>query len=467
MESNRTAVNYTPLPTLRLFHESSARNRCIVGPVGSGKTSACCVEIGYYLPMFFHEHWGIKKTRWAIIRNTYKELNDSTLKSIQDTWFPWGTHRVQKSNFEFSYPNGIQVEFWLRACDRPDQVKMFKSMELTGAWFEESIEIDEQIKAMVKNRIGRFPPRSPAKFSIESTNPPDIEHPLFSNYKWIVPPPDFMPQRPPLEDYEGFWQPPYENVANLPPGYYEDLRKEYRDSQEWIDMYIEGKPGAIAKGRLVYYDFSKRKHVSTGPIKWQEGRLYRGWDNTGNQPACVVVQISGRDKAQVLKEFVTDRMGIVDFTQWVQVECNMLYPGCEFIDYGDPAGESKQSNPIGGLISNADMMRAEGVIVVPSEQNFDARVESVQKQIRIENGLEIDPSCVRLINGFLAGYHFEQIGGTGIYKDYPSKNKYSHVHDALQYVMARIFRTSQANDLTKKYTQAMEQYYNSIDVDGI
>ena len=466
----RAQIDYDPLPTLELFHKSQARNRCMVGPVGSGKTSAALMEIGYYLPMYLYKTWGIKRTRWGIIRNTYRELQDSTLKSISDPetgWFPWGTHRVQKNNYDFSYPNGVQVDFWLRACDRPDQARMFKSMELTGIWFEESIEIAEEVKRLCKTRIGRVPKQSPFKCSIESTNPPDVEHPLFSDYKWITPPPDVVPTRQPLEDYEGFWQPPYENSENLGVGYYEDLKKEYRDSPDWADMYILGKPGAMVRGKLVYYDFSKEKHVSKEPLVWGKGRLYRGWDNTGNTPAAVVVQVAGKNKVQVLREFCTDRMDILDFTRWVVIECNLLWPECEYVDYADPAGESKMSSPVGGFTSNAQIMRELGVQTIPSDQNWDARKGAVQRQIGIEYGIFVDPSCSRLINGFVAGYSYPEIATTGIFKDNPSKNKYSHVHDALQYVLVKIFQSVSAVGNMRRMAAQQQAFFEQRSVAGI
>jgi len=390
------------------------------------------------------------------------------LKSIQDEWYPWGHHHVQKNNYDIHYPNGVFVEFWLRACDRPEQVKMFRSMQITGAWFEESIEISESVKEVVSSRIGRFPRLSPAKFTIESTNPPDVEHPLFSNYKWIVPPPDVVPTKNPLEDHEGFWQPPYENIANLNIGYYEDLKKRYRDSPDWLDMYVLGKPGAMVRGQLVYYDFFKDKHVAKEPLIWSKGKLYRGWDNTGNTPACVVVQVVGRNKVQILKEFCTDRMDILDFTQWVVTECELMYPGCEYTDYADPAGESKMSSPLGGFTSNAQMMRDEcGVATIPSDQNWESRKTSVQKQIGIENGLLIDPSCTRTINGFVAGYSYPEISTTGVFKEKPSKNKFSHIHDAIQYVLVKIFKSEASMAMAMQMAYMQEEHLNKIDVEGI
>ena len=85
-------IRYVTLPTLRLFHECTEDIRCIVGPVGSGKTTGASVEIFFYIAFFLAEEYGIKKTRWVILRNTYRELAETTMKTVFE-WFPWGIHK--------------------------------------------------------------------------------------------------------------------------------------------------------------------------------------------------------------------------------------------------------------------------------------------------------------------------------------------------------------------------------------
>ncbi len=50
----------------------------------------------------------------------------------------------------------------------------------------------------------------------------------------------------------------------------------------------------------------------------------------------------------------------------------------------------------------------------------------------------IDPGCTRLINGFIGGYHYPEIGTTGTYATKPEKNKFAHVVEALQYVVLKV-----------------------------
>ena len=51
-------------------------------------------------------------------------------------------------------------------------------------------------------------------------------------------------------------------------------------------------------------------------------------------------------------------------------------------------------------------------------------------------GLVLDPACVQLIKGFQGGYHYRRMSVSGDrYEDRPFKNKFSHIHDALQYAL--------------------------------
>ncbi|KKM86878.1 hypothetical protein LCGC14_1274600, partial [marine sediment metagenome] len=372
---------------------------------------------------------------WSM--QSYIELTDTTLRTVRE-WFP-GAEYFEKSKYGskvmfIEHPKyGIRTELLFRSCDNPDDVKKFKSLELTGYWIDESIEVDENIKKMLKNRLGRFPKKCPVRFGIETTNPPDVEHPTYSQFQWNVPPPGPKPKIEPLVGHYGFWQPPYENAENLRPGYYDDLRNDYKDDPDWADMYIDGKPGIIIKGKLIYNNYRRDIHESKKSLVWKGGRLIRGWDNSGNIPAAVVLQTpteenrTSYDSVQVLREFTTDRENIEDFAKRVVMVCNSLYPNAKYLDFGDPAGDNQYSKGGGGFTSNSQiMLEGCGVNVYPSEQNLTMRITSVENLLKRIDGLLIDPSCVRLLNGFLGGYNYPKIGSTEWYSDKPAKNRFSH-----------------------------------------
>ena len=438
---------YDALPTLKRFHESPAQIRCCVGPVGSGKTTAATWEGCYYIPWFLFNTYGIKKTRGVIVRNTYSELIDTTQRTVFD-WFDWGEYKTQSKNYILRYPDqDIEAEILFRSCDRPQDVKKFKSLELTWYWIDESIEVADEVKKMLKNRLGRFPRKCPVRFGMETTNPPDVEHPTYYQFKWDTPPPGPMTEKTPLANHAGFWQPPHENDANLRAGYYDELRLDYADSPDWIDMYIDGKPGVIIHGKLVYNNFKRRIHVAEAPLLWSGGTLYRGWDDSGNSPACIVVSNPSPGRLHFLKEFCDDKANIVGFAKNVVNQCNTAFPGAEWVDYDDPAGWNKFSKKEGGFTSNAQLIQeATGIQMIASEQNLTARLNSVDDQLALIDGVLIDPSCIRFVNGFLGGYCYPQLGLTGEYSDKINKNRFSHIQDAAQYVCVRLIKQT-----TKKH----------------
>lgn len=443
---NITELEYKPSETIARFHESNAMCRAIVGPAGSGKSSAACMEIGEYLPEHLKEKYGVTNTRWLVLRNTNRELNDSTMKTFFE-WFPeaHANYRVQRQEAKFKHSDGRQVEVLFRSCDRPDQVKSIKGMELTGAWVDESIEVGEDTKKMIKNRIGRYPRRLPKgiKFLIETTNPPDVEHPMYLQYRWNSPPPGPIPKGEPLEFHLGFWQKERENEENLPFGYYDDLIAMYRDDPDWIARYVKGEPGITIIGKLVYNNFKRSIHIAGAPLKWSGGQLYAGWDHSGNVPACVICQCPTAMQVQILAEFWTERMNIGDFADMVIQARNMRFPGATYIEYGDPAGWNTFSLKSGGFTSNTDILKDHGIILLKSEQDLATRIDAVESQLGKfvggEPALLIDPGCTRTINGMMGGYCYKKLG-EGIYSKEPIKNIFSHCAEAAQYLLLKLVK---------------------------
>jgi hypothetical protein len=82
-------INYTPPATVKKFMESDARMRVLMGPVGSGKSVGCSFEIIRRASMQDPDKQGRRRTRAAIVRETARQLQDTTIKTFLD-WFPPG-----------------------------------------------------------------------------------------------------------------------------------------------------------------------------------------------------------------------------------------------------------------------------------------------------------------------------------------------------------------------------------------
>ena len=87
--TNRPTIdlNYVASPTASRFHASNAYVRGILGPVGSGKSVACIWEMLKRSMEQAQAPDGLRYTRWLVVRNTYGELLNTTMKTF-DEWFP-------------------------------------------------------------------------------------------------------------------------------------------------------------------------------------------------------------------------------------------------------------------------------------------------------------------------------------------------------------------------------------------
>ena len=402
--SPKHTVKYNDIPTMQLFFRDTSLIRSICGPAGSGKTLAATMEILYRIPRLYWNRYGLKNTRWAIVRNTQPMLRTSTQKTIFDKFPPGLFGDYNKVDHVFNvrqpyllsgeYSVTLETDLEFMSCDRPEDIDKFKGLEITGYLIDESCEVSLKIKTKLKERIGRYPSfvewnkvlrknyirlhdlfrkkgifipnlqkmsdvelreeilEHPeiyqTKFGIEVTNPPHIESDSYWMFNWKTVEgferPGPVPVKEYAEHHTGFWQPPFENEANLTPGYYQDMRKMYKHAPDHIERYIMGEPGVDIKGQSVYHNFVRAVHESKERLVWDRGALYRGWDHTGNSPACVVAQLPFKNprQIQILSEFFTDaEESMVDFGNRVKASCHRLYPGAEFIDWGDPAGSFK------------------------------------------------------------------------------------------------------------------------------
>lgn len=230
---------------------SSAFVRAVVGPVGSGKSSACCVEVPRRAVEQAPGPDRMRRTRFAIIRNTYRELKDTTRKTFEQ-WVPSVLGRWHEQDFTFTINRPLadgtrlQSEVLFRALDRPEHVKKLLSLELTGAYINEARQVPKAILDVLGSRVGRYPSKMQGGATWYGiwmdTNPWHTGH---WGYKL------FSKDRP--EGYELFEQPggrapDAENLDNLPPGYYE--RQMAGKDSLWVEEYIDSKYPTHDRGSI-------------------------------------------------------------------------------------------------------------------------------------------------------------------------------------------------------------------------
>ena len=111
---------------LKEFMRDDSFFRGLRGPVGSGKSVACCVEVFRRALAQKKNDKGIRRSRWAIIRNTNPQLRTTTIKTWLD-WFPentWGKFRWEVPYTHLISKGDMELEVIFLALDRPEDVKI-------------------------------------------------------------------------------------------------------------------------------------------------------------------------------------------------------------------------------------------------------------------------------------------------------------------------------------------------------
>jgi len=227
-----------------------------------------------------------------------------------------------------------------------------------------------------------------------------------------------------------------ENRRHMMESYYPNLIRG--KTKSWIDVYVMNRLGAIQDGKPIYPMFAAEAHVSKEEVPIAANLpVYVGLD-FGLTPAATIGQ-KVRGRWLIQQEIVAIDMGIVRFAEVLRQELATRFSAAsEVIIYGDPAGDFRaqtdESTPF-------HILRGAGLRAFPAPSNsVDLRLEAVSSQLtKMVEGKPaflIDRRCAQLIKGFEGGYQYKRMEVSGErYSDKPDKNMFSHIHDALQYMM--------------------------------
>lgn len=440
------------------FHQDNSFVRGLMGPVGSGKSTACCFEV---LSRALEQQPGpdgVRRSRWAVCRNTYPELKSTTIKTWMD-WYQdlatmkWDTPITSNINVsDIGDGTGLELEVIFMALDRPEDVGKLRSLELTGGWMNEASEMEKAVLDMLTQRVGRFPSKRNGGPSwtgvIMDTNPPDddswwyklAEEEKPEIYRFFKQPGGLMldsdPKSPTYQQH--IPNPEAENVQNHSLGYQYYLNQVYGKSEDWIKVFLCGQYGTTMDGKPVYPEWNEKVHLSELALSPIQGMPILLAFDFGLTPACAFLQMNSRGQLLILKELVSEDMGIRQFySEVVRPVIRGEFSKFRVEAVGDPAGNMRSQTDEKTCMQ--ELMEL-GLLCEPAPTNeFIARRESVafflQRLSGGHPGFLLDPSCKMLRKGFNGGYRYERlrVGGGARYKDRPVKDKFSHIHDALQY----------------------------------
>jgi hypothetical protein len=117
--SDTIKINFDAPPTCGRFMASDAFFRLIAGPVGSGKTTACIFELLRRAAQQAPSQDGLRHTRFAVVRQTLKQLKDTVLKDIVQWLEGLVMYKVSDNTIYVSF-NDVRSEWLLIPLDDPE-----------------------------------------------------------------------------------------------------------------------------------------------------------------------------------------------------------------------------------------------------------------------------------------------------------------------------------------------------------
>lgn len=428
------SIHYDAPPTCADFMNSDAFVRIIMGPVGSGKTTALIMEI---LRRGIEQRPGpdgIRRTRWAIVRQTLSQMKMTILLDMLSWFRLFATYKVSEQLVTLEF-NDVRIEIYLIPLEEEEDQKRLLSMQLTGCAMNECTELSIDLVSAISGRCGRFPSKAeggPSWFGVIG----DCNAPTEGSDWWKM----MEEDRP--HDWQVFRQPSglspeAENVENLPEKYYQRLADN--PNRDWVRRYVECEYGEDPSGVAVFRDCFRRNFHTVEHLDPVMGKTIIIGQDFGRSPCSLICQPDFRGRLLVLEEVLAEDIGLeTHVTRSLKPALYAdRYAGHLFAAVGDPSGVAK-----GNFLEedSFDVLRRLGVPAFPAPTNaIDARLSAVENLLFQQRdggpAIVIDRSrCPMLVRALNGAYRYER-NQAGLTKPLPEKSHpASDLADALQYV---------------------------------
>ena len=471
-----------------------------MGPVGSGKTIGFSTKIQHHAAKqkgkINSTGQLVRKSRYAMIRDTYPNLDRNTIPSWQKVVpkavgkFVMSSPRIHQFSMVLRRDGHIldrsaraidiaQVEVEFRAIGDNTVEDALRGLEVTAALVNEADRTHPDILTFLAGRVGRYGDLDPElvvdpaiwldlngaddenwthKVLVDKVLPDDIERIVraMSGDRPLI---EYFEQPPAIlegDDVPGGWMvnPKAENVENLPPGYYE---RQYafakmRGNQTYIDRMLRSKFTPPRSGRSVFPEYIEEIH--SGEFEAIPGIPLLVFADQGLIGAVLVAQLV-KGQLRVLEEvaavFETEddevevvQMGGETLGRQVRELLQTKYPGFEIGDaVCDPAGTAGEG-AINFKSWRQEFQKGLGHKVRKARVPRNAitpRLEAVRswlnRPVGAMRGLLVHKRCIMTRRAFRTKYYYQRIGkgsGDGYYSAEPKKVQgYADLMDALQY----------------------------------
>lgn len=471
-----------------------------MGPVGSGKTIGFSTKFQHIA----RRQKGkinsagqlIRKSRFAMIRDTYPNLDRNTIPSWNKVIprhvgrFTMSSPRVHRFSMVLQRDGHIldqqakpidicDVEVEFRAIGDQTVEDALRGLEVTAALVNEADRTHPDILTFLAGRVGRFGDLDPdlvvdpqilldlngcddENWTHKVLVDQNLDQEIIDAISGVCgdrPLIEYFEQPPAIlegDDIPGGWMvnPDAENVHNLPKGYYE---RQYafaksRGNQTYIDRMLRSKFTPARAGRSVFPEYVDDIHCK--PFEAIRGLPLLIFADQGLLGAVVIAQLV-KGQLRILEEIAcvfededdqieVVQMGGETLGQQVRDLLATKYAGFTIGDaVCDPAGAAGE-DAINFRSWRQDFQKGLGHRVRKARVPRNAiapRLKAVRQRlcrtVGTERALLVHPRCKMVRRAFRTKYYYKRIGrnsGEGVYTDVPVKVQgYGDLMDAIQY----------------------------------
>jgi hypothetical protein len=432
---------------------------CLMGPRGEGKTE------GGIRRMTLHageQEQSVRPIPWAIVRDTWKNLERTTLKSFLQ---PHPNSFSEKIRPLLKVSGGgekiVLPGFWeahLFGVDSLGDLSRLQSLQLGGIWLEEPAPAAaEDIGGGLEERVvtvGITSLRHPCAWrTVQITqNYPDEDHWTWQRY--------FIRREGRL-----FRIPRGEN-PHLPTDYRDNMERALANDKGLLNRLVLGQPGFVSQGEAVTPEYDSLVHRSNIDLEPYPNTVgYRFWDGYSN-PACVIAQLTPRGQLQVFEAIVGKGMGVKQLIRdFVIPAISERYGDVpEWEDIGDPSMVTKDQS---------DYEQSAAMVIEKELKTFfrpGPKAWSIRQQ-GMKNALlatipgnkpfvylSASPLVQPLHQALRGGWAYRMSPSGLRIGTIPMKNHHSHPADALSYGVCELLSMSEGGRIDP-YVQPSVDYY--------
>lgn len=465
MENQTHKIEFTANPTQRKFIESRAEADLFDCRKGEGKSAALCWA------SFYHTRHN-PGANHLFVRDTWENLRRTTLQEFF-RWFPPGVFgEWRKGDKEYIWDTektGLRGRVIFMGVESEEDASKIASMPLAGVFIDEpsaaageGTGVSEFVFDTAFAQLRQ--PGMKWYCAKLAQNNPDESHWTYRRF-WDPGTPHTGEETLLPAQEGGFraWQTREpENVANLPPGYYDRMERTWAHRPDLLRRFVEGKHGYQQVGRPVTPEWSDELHLARKmrPVKGEP--LYLLWDG-GLNPTCIVTQVTPMGDWFFLEAHVGEGIGAYELIEDV-IKPRMVtnYRGFELVHIGDPALDSREQSSSSVKASRV-IRKALGGPFIKGVKSMD-RVDplrAVLRRVRHGRGIvQVDREYAKAVWWALRGgwhYHVTRTGQEG---GIP-KNIHSHPGDAVSYGASVLFPLGSLRKDGKHVPRTPPGYYNT------